>query len=147
MTSEKRKQLFTKVNGKYYTKVNCPDCGQEHPVSHTNYYKMKSFRCIKCSRVYSAKKRRDPNRTCHRGGYIQYYRPENPMANARGLVDEHRLVMAKALGRSLKSNEHVHHIDGDKTNNNPKNLLILSKSEHHRLHGTIQEKEKRYAAV
>lgn len=37
---------------------------------------------------------------------------------------EHRLVMGRSLGRKLRSNETVHHIDGDKTNNALSNLQL-----------------------
>jgi hypothetical protein len=43
--------------------------------------------------------------------------------------------MEKHLGRKLKKKEVVHHIDGDVTNNNIDNLLLLrSTSEHNLLH-------------
>ena len=41
----------------------------------------------------------------------------------------HRLVMCTLLDRPLRSNEHVHHIDGDKLNNRPDNLQLLSAGE------------------
>lgn len=47
---------------------------------------------------------------------------------------EHRYVMEGLLGRPLKSSEIVHHIDGDKFNNEPSNLVIVTRSEHMRLH-------------
>lgn len=34
---------------------------------------------------------------------------------------------------------HVHHIDGDKTNNEPANLLVLTRSEHQTLHSEDPE--------
>jgi hypothetical protein len=49
---------------------------------------------------------------------------------------EHRLVMERILGRPLARNEVVHHIDGNKQNNLPENLRVLTPSEHTLLHGT-----------
>lgn len=51
----------------------------------------------------------------------------------------HRKVMEEHLGRKLSSNEIVHHIDGDKSNNDISNLMVVSRAEHlnihrHRLH-------------
>ena len=46
----------------------------------------------------------------------------------------HRIVVEKSLGRVLSSNEIVHHIDGDKTNNNISNLQIVTRSEHCQIH-------------
>lgn len=47
----------------------------------------------------------------------------------------HRVEMERMLGRKLKPGEIVHHIDGDKRNNSPDNLMLLpSQAEHARLH-------------
>jgi hypothetical protein len=53
-------------------------------------------------------------------------------------ADSHLLVhiwaVKKKYGRKIKSNECVHHLDGNKTNNNPYNLIIISKEKHNKIH-------------
>lgn len=43
---------------------------------------------------------------------------------------EHRVVAESILGRELAPGEIVHHIDGNKHNNSPENLKIMTQSEH-----------------
>jgi hypothetical protein len=59
-------------------------------------------------------------------------------------VFEHILVMEKKLGRSINKGEHIHHIDGNKKNNDPHNLTLLSASEHGKLHGKEKKKKGKY---
>jgi hypothetical protein len=47
---------------------------------------------------------------------------------------EHRVVAEQMLGRPLKRNEIVHHIDGNKHNNDPSNLQVMTQSEHMKAH-------------
>lgn len=69
-----------------------------------------------------------------RYGYKMIYKPEHPNAQKDGYILEHRLVMSEFLGRPLGSDEHIHHKDENKLNNNISNLEIISKSEHSKLH-------------
>ena len=45
-----------------------------------------------------------------------------------------RFIMSKYLGRTLKPEDQIHHIDGDPTNNDINNLLVLPQDLHLFLH-------------
>lgn len=47
---------------------------------------------------------------------------------------EHRTIAEQKIGRPLKHGEIVHHKDGNKRNNNPDNLEVMTQSEHIREH-------------
>ncbi len=66
-------------------------------------------------------------------GYVMLYRPNHPSCNGLGYVYEHRLVVEERLGRLLRSDEVVHHRDGDKRNNAAENLEVLNAASHLRL--------------
>lgn len=58
-------------------------------------------------------------------GYILILSNEYPtMTTKTGYISEHRLVLARYLGRPLEKHETVHHIDGDRTNNDITNLQL-----------------------
>lgn len=56
---------------------------------------------------------------------------------------EHRVVAEQMLGRPLKKGEIVHHKDGNKHNNDPSNLEVMTQSDHikeHRLEMIARQK-------
>lgn len=75
-------------------------------------------------------------------GYYYEYAPDHPDALKKGYVAQHRLVAEKMLGRRLSIQEDVHHINEIKTDNRPENLIVLSKSDHIKLH---REQSKRHS--
>ena len=66
-------------------------------------------------------------------GYVMQYVSKDhefyDMANKSSGIPEHRLVMAQSLGRPLRNNENVHHINGIRDDNRIENLELWNKSQ------------------
>lgn len=67
--------------------------------------------------------------TINQYGYRLLFMPEHPNSNASGRILEHRYIMSKKLGRPLRKNENVHHINGNKLDNREENLELWIKSQ------------------
>ena len=55
----------------------------------------------------------------------------------------YRWVMEQAIGRPLRDDEHIHHINGDSTDDRLENLEIVSPTEHARKHQRDQRQRAR----
>lgn len=64
-------------------------------------------------------------------GYTLIYSPNHPNRDYKNRVREHILVMEDHLGRYLRDNEEVHHIDGNKSNNRIENLMLFNNHSEH----------------
>ena len=131
----KARELGYKSQGAYYVWHACVDCGKERWVQRVKSRPV-NLRCLPCANKHkwqfsdfrdkvieglkAVKKRHGElssnwkgGRRINSKGYIELWiSPDNffhPMANHNDYVYEHRLVMAKQLGRNLHSWEIVHH--------------------------------------
>lgn len=73
-------------------------------------------------------------------GYLYFIDYDHPLATGNsGRVYYHRHIMSLILNRWLTSDEHVHHKDENKLNNNTNNLQVTSNKEHRKLHSSSTE--------
>jgi hypothetical protein len=93
----------------------CETCGESYRRASPN-----SRYCSRTCYVGAARHRYE-----HVSGYVAVYAPNEPGANrSNGLIAEHRLVMQQYLGRALRPDESVHHINGVKSDNRIQNLQL-----------------------
>ena len=82
----------------------------------------------------------DQNRVIASNGYVLIrVGKDHPLADVRGYAYEHRLVAQQRLGRPLAVGEHVHHKNGNKTDNSPDNLEVLTSPAHRVAHRKVEK--------
>lgn len=139
--------------------IRCPECNKPHWValatikdqrakglcrscvsSHIAYANQHRLNSVDARRKRSISMRGSHNPAWKggvfktKGGYIELYiYPDNlffPMASKTHRVKEHRLIMAKHLGRCLNPWEIVHHRNHIKDDNRIDNLQLVSDDSH-----------------
>lgn len=142
---EKGQWWYTGSNGeRSKCRINiCPQCGDEFPVSvyHHRRQVCCSHTCARHRRIdhpetiktkaIGAKGEKSARwksgRIINRNGYVMIWKPDHHSIKPgtfRKYVPEHRLVMEEKLGRPLDPKERVHHLDGNRQNNDPTNLEL-----------------------
>jgi hypothetical protein len=127
----------------------CPICKKEFFVKRTedNLRKCCSRQCYG---IYKSKYHRGSKHpSAWKGGishggsngkYRLIFKPDHPRSTKRGYVYEHILVAEKMIGKSIKRDAVVHHINGIFTDNRPSNLMIFpNNTEHLRFHREQKE--------
>lgn len=75
----------------------------------------------------------------HSSGYVYIKADSHPRAKVcGGYVLEHILVAESVIGRYIEKGEVVHHINGNKADNRPENLSVMSFGDHVRYHSAIR---------
>lgn len=114
--------------------VACIDCGKERRVQKRKKIP-NPIRCRICNNKYTGLIRRQKHSTSFdRYGYVRLRLAKDDffftMAEKNGYIKEHRLIMAKYLGRHLQPWEVIHHKNGVKTDNRIENLELTTNGEH-----------------
>jgi hypothetical protein len=78
------------------------------------------------------------------GCYIGIWCPQHHRANKQGYVLEHILVLENKLNIKITKKDVVHHINGDKHDNNPDNLHICTPSQHESAHRSYEKLLKHF---
>ena len=118
---ENKKPTTKKNIPKIYICANCSK-------SFTKQYKKPKFCSKKCSSDFQKGK------FILKNGYKLIHLPEHHRADKYGYVREHIIVLEEKLGRKLLPKEVCHHIDGNKLNNNPNNLINFKDHATHQAH-------------
>ena len=128
-------------------KVNCHLCAKPY-LKPESRVRENNFCCRAHLNAWNARKMREYNRLSNPmnqpGGVLEsrIRRGHEQRGKGEGRTyikllgrHEHRQVVETLLGRPLKPGEVVHHLDGDKRNNDPDNLVVLpSQSAHCKAH-------------
>lgn len=130
-----RKRCYSCSPGKVRTgcEVACSVCGTMFYAQLNQILDIERQAATYCSvpcknKGMTGRETRPGKRYVRRDGYVAV------KTGVRKYELEHRLVMAEALGRPLRKDEHVHHLDGNKQHNDLTNLVLLTPSEHEALH-------------
>ena len=67
-------------------------------------------------------------------GYEVIYAPEHPRADTQGYVKRHIVIEEQKIGRPLRPDEVVHHINGVRNDNRPENLQVMTDHDHRSYH-------------
>ena len=140
-------------NKNYLRKTFCLDCGCERWVQSNR----KGLYCRSCSNKRNGKSRRGmyqgENAFAWHGGLVKhtqgysmiYLYPDDffsSMADSSHYVMEHRLVMAKYLGRCLQPWEIIHHKNHIRNDNHLDNLQLITDDRHKQI--TLLENRIKY---
>lgn len=129
------------------TEVECFICKRKILKAKWEIKRAKLFLCSKkCLGIYiSMRTGKNHPRYKEEGyktsdGYITILNPNHPKCDGYGYVKEHRLIVEKFIGRFLKKEEIVHHLNGIRTDNRIENLMVFpSNKEHISFHRKIQQ--------
>ncbi len=127
----REKSFCNRTCGSVYRRKKRPEAFKECLHCHTHFRTNPAYVSRRpnqkmwfCKRsCFTEHKRLHPSIRIEKGGYIRV-----------GHKRQHRVIMEAFLGRKLERKEHVHHKNGNKSDNRLENLEVLDEAYHHTLH-------------
>lgn len=130
------------------------DCSMQISATHlrakhnmtTKEYRALGYKTLSPARLYQL--HQNPVGSGNQEGVRRLYGKDHPnwkgghiagngyrVISKRGKTNlyEHRVIAEEMIGRPLEKDEIVHHIDGNRSNNAPENLVVMKRGEHDRL--------------
>lgn len=100
-------------------------------------FRVRKFCSKKCFHSHNRKE----NHWLYKGGIKT--RPDGYLRYSDTDEYVHRRVMEEFLGRKLTTEEHIHHINGNKSDNRVENLQLHTNSSHRQLHCESQIRDSK----
>jgi hypothetical protein len=138
--------------------IDIKNLRRSNPAKYKKPRKVFEIKCVGCGEVFKSffKRRKTCSRRCQgdwmrtrysfnklsreksnkRYGYSEYRVSKSGKTYPYKRIKA-RVIVEGFIGRKLRGNECVHHIDGDIENNSLNNLVVLGLGEHSRLHNTF----------
>ncbi|MBA3843434.1 MAG: HNH endonuclease [Actinobacteria bacterium] len=110
----------------------CDECRE--PIQQTSWAAESRFCSQTCYRAAVPRPAWRGGRVVGADGYVSVWDPDSPMARRDGYLYEHRAVVAREIGRLLVPGEVVHHVNGDRADNRPENLVLFASQGDHMRH-------------
>ena len=149
-------------------KIRCDWCGKEFErkkehIHERNYcsraclgkvnaerYRLQSLKiCSNCGKEFEYRgnhKKRNQHFFCCKewGCYLDFLNFEMAGAENQKVAGKivYRRLAEMEIGRTLREDEEVHHIDGNHRNNNVDNLEVLTVSEHAKIHAAQKRRDQ-----
>lgn len=160
------------VRGQEWYNMECPICGKKFHLKPSAAKRFKTHCCsMECCKKMKSKKMSGVGNHQYglRGrknaswksdtrisscGYILIRSEEHPFRSKDGFVFEHRIIAEKSLlnesnsvyvdGKMYLNPElEVHHINFDRKDNRPDNLIVLTHKEHKKIHNALNPNKRR----